>query len=216
MRITGGLARGIPLLLPARGEIRPATDYLRGAVFSSLAAFVPGARVLDLFAGTGAYGLEALSRGAAAARFIEKNPAATAVIRVNAAAVAKALQAGGAPAPAHEIIQADALRPENLGGDTGSAGGTDGTGGTGGTGAVGGPFDLIFCDPPWELWQTAADAFVAAFAALAASGPDARLVLEAPGGCAPPVPPGWVEHRRLAKGKGQPAAFILRPLEKAE
>ena len=54
MRITGGIARGIPLILPARGEIRPATDYLREAVFSSLGALVGGAAVLDCNAGTGA------------------------------------------------------------------------------------------------------------------------------------------------------------------
>ncbi|MBQ7332683.1 MAG: RsmD family RNA methyltransferase, partial [Opitutales bacterium] len=64
MRITGGIARGIPLILPARGEIRPAPDYLREAVFSSLGALVGGAAVLDCFAGTGAYSWEALSRGA--------------------------------------------------------------------------------------------------------------------------------------------------------
>ena len=67
MRVTGGLARGIPLRVPAKGGVRPATDYIREAVFNSLAAFVPGTHVLDLFAGTGAYGLEALSRGAASA-----------------------------------------------------------------------------------------------------------------------------------------------------
>ena len=64
MRITGGSARGIPLSLPKGDAVRPATDALRQAVFSSLAARVPGTRFLDLFAGSGAYGLEALSRGA--------------------------------------------------------------------------------------------------------------------------------------------------------
>ncbi len=59
MRITGGLARGIPLILPKGDAVRPATDALRQAVFSSLAARVPAARFLDLFAGSGAYGLEA-------------------------------------------------------------------------------------------------------------------------------------------------------------
>ena len=72
MRLTGGRARGIPLKAPDEGT-RPATDQLREAVFSSLAARIPGARVLDLFAGSGSYGLEAWSRGADRVVFIEKN-----------------------------------------------------------------------------------------------------------------------------------------------
>ena len=55
MRVTGGIARGIQLRVPTQGGVRPATDYIREAVFNSLAAFVPGTAVLDLFAGTGAY-----------------------------------------------------------------------------------------------------------------------------------------------------------------
>ena len=75
MRITGGLARSIPLILPKGDAVRPATDALRQAVFSSLAARVAGARFLDLFAGSGAYGLEALSRGASSGVFVEKRRA---------------------------------------------------------------------------------------------------------------------------------------------
>ena len=84
MRVTGGKARGIPLRVPS-GPVRPATDYLREAVFSSLAAWVPSARVLDLFAGTGAYALECLSRGASSAVAVDRMTAE--VIRGNAAAV---------------------------------------------------------------------------------------------------------------------------------
>jgi len=71
MRIIAGIARGLPLAVPRAG-VRPTTDRIREAVFSSLGARVPGARVLDLFAGTGALGLEAASRGAAAVTFVEK------------------------------------------------------------------------------------------------------------------------------------------------
>jgi 16S rRNA (guanine966-N2)-methyltransferase len=200
MRITGGHARGIPLRLPSRGEIRPATDYLREAVFSSLGAFVPGARVLDLFAGTGAYGLEALSRGATSGCFVEKNPASLDAIRVNTAAVAKALQAAGADpsegagAGTCEILQADALRWSP---------------------AAGVSYDLIFCDPPWALWEREAVGLGARIAAWAAPGPDSRIILEAPGGWEPAIPTGWVLHRHLAKGKTQPSAFILKPLAQA-
>ncbi|MEJ6621751.1 MAG: RsmD family RNA methyltransferase, partial [Opitutae bacterium] len=64
MRICGGLARGIPLLVTKGIEIRPATDANRERLFSSLGENVIDTHFLDLFAGTGSYGLEALSRGA--------------------------------------------------------------------------------------------------------------------------------------------------------
>ncbi len=73
MRITGGNARGIEIFVPKKGEIRPATDAIREAVFSSLGELVENSRVLDAFAGTGAYALEALSRGANFAILADKN-----------------------------------------------------------------------------------------------------------------------------------------------
>ena len=86
MRVTGGIARGIQLRVPTQGGVRPATDYIREAVFNSLAAFVPGTAVLDLFAGTGAYGLESLSRGALRATCVDERIGAE--LTANAAAVA--------------------------------------------------------------------------------------------------------------------------------
>src|SRR5258708_32993696 len=76
MRISGGIARGITLATPKGDATRPATDGMRQAVFSSLGASVVGARFLDLFAGSGAYGLEALSPGAASGVFVEQSPKA--------------------------------------------------------------------------------------------------------------------------------------------
>jgi len=73
MRIIAGLARGMPLVVPRSG-VRPTADRIRQAIFSSLGERVAGAHVLDLFAGTGALGLEAASRGAAAVMFVEKSP----------------------------------------------------------------------------------------------------------------------------------------------
>jgi 16S rRNA (guanine966-N2)-methyltransferase len=181
MRVTGGKARGISLRVPA-GPVRPATDYLREAVFSSLAALVPGARALDLFAGTGAYGLESLSRGAASAVAVDRATAPT--VAANAAAVAKSM---GLPALPLEVVTADALswrpaRPD---------------------------FDLVFVDPPWELWEREAGRLVAAAADAAAPGSHVRIVLEGPGGFAPPIPPGWEWRKTLGKGKGQPAVALL-------
>jgi 16S rRNA (guanine966-N2)-methyltransferase len=82
IRITGGLWRGRLLEVPKKG-VRPTQDRVRAAVFSSLQDVIPGARVLDLFAGTGAFGLEALSRGAASACFVENDRAALACLQKN-------------------------------------------------------------------------------------------------------------------------------------
>ncbi len=71
MRIIAGLAKGMTLIVPRTG-VRPTADRIRGAIFSSLGDRVVGARVLDLFAGTGALGLEAASRGATSVTFVEQ------------------------------------------------------------------------------------------------------------------------------------------------
>ncbi|WP_309385035.1 RsmD family RNA methyltransferase [Cerasicoccus frondis] len=186
MRITGGQARGIPIKAPDRG-VRPATDYLREAVFSSLGpARVEGARVLDCFAGTGAYGLEALSRGAQMAVFVEQDRGAQKCWEQNRAAVAKALQLP--PESATDLRRGDFFKILARGGET---------------------FDLIFADPPYELWETrGADILEAVFGRLADS-PEARIVCEAPGAWQPTLPAGWTLHRRLAKGPRQPSALII-------
>lgn len=89
MRITGGRARSIPLNCPKGSDVRPATDRMREAVFSSIGNLVEGASFLDLFAGAGTYGLEAISRGAARGVFVEQNRLAVEAIRKNLAMVAK-------------------------------------------------------------------------------------------------------------------------------
>ncbi len=82
MRVVAGAAGGIRLDVPKIG-VRPTMDRVKAAIFSSLGELVIGARVLDLFAGTGALGIEALSRGAASALFVEQNAAAIAAIERN-------------------------------------------------------------------------------------------------------------------------------------
>ncbi|MCA1657856.1 MAG: 16S rRNA (guanine(966)-N(2))-methyltransferase RsmD [Verrucomicrobiaceae bacterium] len=84
MRVIAGTAGGIRLDVP-RTEVRPTMDRVKSAIFSSLGEEVIGARVLDLFAGTGALGIEALSRGAASALFVEENSSAIAAIERNLA-----------------------------------------------------------------------------------------------------------------------------------
>jgi 16S rRNA (guanine966-N2)-methyltransferase len=85
LRIIGGTWRGRRLRFPPTPEIRPTPDRVRETLFNWLAPRVPGARCLDLFAGSGALGLEALSRGAAHVTFVERDPAAAREIRARLA-----------------------------------------------------------------------------------------------------------------------------------
>jgi 16S rRNA (guanine966-N2)-methyltransferase len=184
MRISGGVARGIPLRVPAGDAVRPATDGLRQAVFSSLGACVAGAVFWDLFAGSGAYGLEALSRGAAGGVFVEKNAKAAACVRTNLAAVAKSL---GCETPACEIAVADALawaaRP-----------------------AASRAADLVFIDPPYDLIAGAAPRLFASLAERLAAKPEALVIFEMPGEV-DLAPPGWTCLKRIGgKGARQPNA----------
>lgn len=184
MRITGGRARGIPLRSTDAPQLRPATDRMREAVFSSLGERVQGARTLDLFAGTGAYGLEALSRGAAFVTFVERERSILGILRANIAAVEKSLQAAG---PATAVEARDALSY------------------TGGSG-----YDLIFADPPYALFEEQREAFLTLAERLAAPGEHRRLIVEMPGGLSLDLP-GWQEVRRLGKGRHDPSVGLYAP-----
>jgi 16S rRNA (guanine966-N2)-methyltransferase len=132
MRIVAGEFRGRALAVPPGRETRPTSDRARQAVFNVLehAAWAPGlrdARVIDLFAGSGALGLEALSRGAAFCLFVETDPAARGAIRDNV----EALAPGGALFGRTRIHRRDAT-------DLGQRPGADGP-----------AFDLAFLDPPY-------------------------------------------------------------------
>ena len=83
LRVISGSAGGITLACPRTGDVRPTMDQVRGAIFSSLAESVPDARVLDLFAGAGSLGIEALSRGARSATFVERDRRTVECIRGN-------------------------------------------------------------------------------------------------------------------------------------
>jgi len=82
VRVVSGIAGGIPLVAP-KTDLRPTMDRVKGAIFDALGEAIVGARVLDLFAGTGALGIEALSRGAASATLVEKDARAVESIRRN-------------------------------------------------------------------------------------------------------------------------------------
>lgn len=83
MRIIGGSAKKRKLQTPKGSSIRPTTDWVREALFNILGPTIEGARVLDLFAGTGSVGLEAISRGASFVTLVEKNPYALNLLRSN-------------------------------------------------------------------------------------------------------------------------------------
>src|SRR3954454_19834846 len=87
MRVIAGEWRGRPLKAPPGAATRPTSDRVREALFSILGARIPGARVLDLFAGSGARGIEALSRGAGSATFVDAAAPAVAAIRANLGAL---------------------------------------------------------------------------------------------------------------------------------
>lgn len=183
MRITGGQARGIPLLLPKGDAVRPATDAMRQAVFSSLGARVPGARFLDLFAGSGAYGLEALSRGAAGGVFVERNAKTADFIHQNILAVCKSL---GRDTADLLVVTADAT-----------------------TVMPGTVPDLVFIDPPYEAIPAVAPKLFARLGELLAGRPEALIVFEMPGGTEL-SPEGWNCVKRLGKGAHQPTVGIFK------
>lgn len=184
MRISGGTARGIPLVVPRGDAVRPATDGMRQAVFSALAARLDGAQFLDLFAGSGAYGLEAFSRGAVGGTFVEKNAKTVACLRQNIAAVAKSV---GRPAEALAVLPGDATAfPRSLM-----------------------PPDLVFVDPPYELIPRIAPALFGRLGELLAPKPAALVVFELPGELEL-SPPGWECLKRLGKGARQPTVMFLQ------
>ncbi|MBV8235238.1 MAG: RsmD family RNA methyltransferase [Acidimicrobiia bacterium] len=150
MRVVAGLARGRKLQAPEGRHVRPTSDRVREAVFSSLDSMdaVRGADVLDLFCGSGALGVEALSRGAAAATFVDDDPAAIAAVRANLTSTG--LQGG-------EVVRADALRWL----DAGAA------------------VDLALVDPPYAFDDWVA-VFSRLRAALVVAESDRDLVIPSP------------------------------------
>ena len=125
MRITGGIHRGRILKVPEGLEVRPTQDRVREALFNILMHDIAGARFLDLFAGSGAVGLEAISRGAALATFVELNARHIAFIKSNAAMLKIA----------PNIVQTDAYSyVANF--NNGAS-----------------PYDIAYADPPYALGE---------------------------------------------------------------
>jgi 16S rRNA (guanine966-N2)-methyltransferase len=151
LRVIAGTAGGRRLVAPP--TVRPTTDRVREALFASLGDHVRDARVLDLYAGSGAVTVEALSRGASGAVAVEADPAAVDACRVNLLSTGLAERAEVRAVPVAAFLAA---------------------------GAPGPPFDLVFADPPYD---DAAHAVAALLDGLARPGwlaPAARVVVETP------------------------------------
>lgn len=178
LRIIGGVWRGRKLRFPAQAPIRPTPDRVRETLFNWLTGKVPGARCLDLFAGSGALGLEALSRGAAHVTFVERDPAAARELRARLTE----WQAPNACVAAMEA-QRYLAHPARTGSDPPPE-----------------RFDLVFLDPPFD-----SPLLGEALALLQAHGrlaPGAWIYLEYPAAQGPPpLPPGWARARTKQAGE---------------
>ena len=125
MRIIGGEYKSRIIGMPMGVDMRPTQDKVREAVFNIISGRIEGANVLDLYAGSGAYGIEALSRGAEFAVFVDNNPKCVKAIRDN-------IENLGIGGQAWAIVRADAVKALKS------------------LGASYGRFDLVFLDPPYH------------------------------------------------------------------
>jgi 16S rRNA (guanine966-N2)-methyltransferase len=166
LRVIAGTARGRRLVAPQGDHVRPTKDIAREAMFSALEArgAVDGASVLDLYAGTGALAIEALSRGAASATIVERDPAALSAIRTNLAVLSDESVV--------TVVSRDVMRH------------------LAGTSPAGGPFDLVFVDPPYDTPDDDVTAVVAALTVPGRLAPDAIVSVERPHRHRVVAPPG--------------------------
>ena len=174
MRIVAGQHSSRRLAVPPGKGVRPTSDRAREAIFASLGSAVVEAQVLDLFAGSGAMGLEALSRGAAHCRFVERDAQALAAIRRNLAELDEVGRATVEKANALTVLKRLATAGET--------------------------FDLIIVDPPYDAVATLAPTLADLLPRVLA--PAGRLVVETAAGDEIELP-GLVEryNRRIAAAR---------------
>lgn len=192
VRIIGGRWRGSKLPVTDVDGLRPTSDRVRETLFNWLHADVSGSRAVDLFAGSGALGLEAASRGAVRVDLVEASPLAAASLRETAARLVR-----GDPGPSREGWAAG---ESNV-----SVHATTAARFLADAAACGEVFDLVFIDPPFAagLWNST---FAALAACLAAR---ARVYVESPPGAALGLPAGWRLHRELATRDSRAALFLV-------
>ena len=184
MRVIAGAQRGRRLMGPKGPGLRPTADRVKEALFSILSPRLAGARVLDLYAGTGAIGIEALSRGARHATFVEPHASSLKVLRANLELCGLSTQATIHPCTAETFFKRrTAAEPA---------------------------YDIIFADPPYD--DEGASALLSAFSRHANLQPTATLVLEH-GSKTEPVVDGLALIRRYRYGDTTLSLFRSRQEE---
>jgi 16S rRNA (guanine(966)-N(2))-methyltransferase RsmD len=160
-RIVAGTFRGRRIAAPAGQDTRPTSDRVREALFGALGD-LSDLRVLDLYAGSGAIGLEAASRGAAHVLLVESDPRAVRVIRDNIALLGAGTVARLAPSRVESVLSG---------------------------GPLGEPYDIVFADPPYQTGETEITALLRGLVEHAWLAPDALVVVER---SRRSPEPGWV------------------------
>ena len=185
MRIVAGSAKGVRLA-PVPDGVRPVSDRAREGLFSSLGTErLEGAAALDLYAGTGAMGIEALSRGAARATFVDRSAKAATAIHRNLT-----------------LAHVD---------DRGSVEVSSALGFLGLPPRPGAPFDLVFCDPPYDMGPPELDEVLRELAGRWV-GTGATIVLtRGDRSSMPVIPVHWAVARRLRYGDS--LVHLIRPID---
>ncbi len=150
MRVIAGAQKGRSLVGPPSRGLRPTPNRVREALFSIIGSRIEGARVADLYAGTGAVGIEALSRGAGHVTFVEADPKALRLVRANLAHCGLAHLAAVYPMSVANFLHREA--------------------------SSGAPYDIMFADPPYD--QDAGTELLPSLASGATIAPDSLVILE--------------------------------------
>lgn len=181
LRVVAGSAGGLRLESPASPTTRPTTERVREAVFSSIGNAVRDVAVLDLYAGTGAMAIEALSRGAARAVLVERDRQEAAVATRN---LAHTGFAAVGRVVVREVAQVLAAAPPPEA-----------------------PFGLVCCDPPYDTADETVDALLRALTAPGWLAPSALIVVERPVGSRCTPPDGW--EPRFTRAYGDTLVSLL-------
>lgn len=184
MRVIAGEAKGRTLVVPRGGATRAATDRIRETLFAILEPDLEGARIADLFAGAGSLGIEAVSRGAARATFVERGAEALKAIRRNLETTGFA---GRSDVVAANVIAYLDSRPR-------------------------GPFDIVFCDPPFAD-VAIAEATIGHEGLRSAVAPGGLVVARAHGKHLPVIPAS--AHVVRVKEIGEEKLLFLRYIDQA-
>jgi 16S rRNA (guanine966-N2)-methyltransferase len=184
MRVIAGDARGTRLVRAPAG-VRPVSDRVREGLFSSLGALVEGARVLDLYAGTGAMGIEALSRGAEEAVFVDRSPLALGAVRENLVRTSLRERAAVRRSDVRTFLERAPRDPQG--------------------------FDIVFLDPPYESGPPELDRVLALLEAKPLLSEGFTVVLSRGSRSSNSVIPlHWSVARRLAYGDSVVTLFRSR------